>query len=117
MDYVDREQCEEREMATCLAAAKEACIQFAKERCLQPFRDARIASDSVNGSPQFVFLHHRTVKKELSGKRKDSEPAWFVEEASHGSLKSNCETLVTNYRGSDLLDGVFGEKSQPTAAD
>ncbi|XP_074587707.1 uncharacterized protein LOC141843547 [Curcuma longa] len=85
MDYVDREQCEELEMATCLVAAKEACIQFAKERCLQPFRDARIASDSVNGSPQFVFWHHRTVEKELSSKRKGSE------QASCGSLKSNCE--------------------------
>ncbi|KAG6476468.1 uncharacterized protein LOC122025474 [Zingiber officinale] len=117
MDYVDREQCEEREMATCLAAAKEACIQFAEERCLQPFRDARIASDSVNGSPPLVFWHHKTVEKELSGKRKDSEPACFVKEVSHGSLKSNCEISVTNYRGSDLLDGVFGENSQATAAD
>ncbi|KAG9459781.1 hypothetical protein H6P81_004289 [Aristolochia fimbriata] len=43
---LEREKCEEREMSSCLVAARESCIQFAKDKCIAPFRDARIAVTS-----------------------------------------------------------------------
>ncbi|KAK7336793.1 hypothetical protein VNO77_17341 [Canavalia gladiata] len=41
-DLKERELCETREMADCLAATKEKCVGFARDKCLVPFRDARI---------------------------------------------------------------------------
>ncbi|KAG9459778.1 hypothetical protein H6P81_004286 [Aristolochia fimbriata] len=46
VDFAEREKCEEREMSSCLVAARESCIQFAKDKCIAPFRDARIAVTS-----------------------------------------------------------------------
>jgi hypothetical protein len=43
----DRKECEEREMAACLALAREACIKFSKDKCLVPFQDARILKSSL----------------------------------------------------------------------
>ncbi|XP_020100160.1 uncharacterized protein LOC109718370 [Ananas comosus] len=87
-DFADRERCEEREMALCLAASKEACIEFAKEKCLPPFRDARIASGNLLQNSEFVL--------------------WGSEDPD---ISSNSETLegfgcnlgATSYRGSVLM--------------
>ncbi|XP_038716774.1 uncharacterized protein LOC120010140 isoform X1 [Tripterygium wilfordii] len=43
-DLKERERCEEREMAACLAAAEGKCAGFAKEKLARPFKEARIAS-------------------------------------------------------------------------
>ncbi|CAL9071865.1 unnamed protein product [Musa textilis] len=107
MDYAEREQCEEREMASCLAAAKDACVQFAKEKCLQPFRDARIASDNLK-----VLWGNDTVETEFGGKSKDSEPASYQRETLDGSSK--CNTEVTNYRGSVLMGIAASENNATT---
>ncbi|WOL03898.1 hypothetical protein Cni_G12618 [Canna indica] len=96
IDYTEREQCEEREMAACLAAAKEACIQFAKDKCLHPFRAARIASGNLLSSNESIE-NKRADKKE-------SEPTSLTQETS-------CSSLVTNYRGSDLLENAGAENS------
>ncbi|KAJ4982113.1 hypothetical protein NE237_032950 [Protea cynaroides] len=37
VDVTAREQCEEREMAACLAASKESCLKLGKEKCLPLF--------------------------------------------------------------------------------
>ncbi|KAJ8497763.1 hypothetical protein OPV22_008315 [Ensete ventricosum] len=111
MDYAEREQCEEREMALCLAAAKDACVQFAKEKCLQPFRDARIASDNLKGTPQFVLWDSDTVETEIGGKSKESEPAFYQQETFRRS--SRCNSEVTNYRGSVLM-GIAGSENNAT---
>lgn len=115
MDYAAREQCEEREMAACLVAAKESCIQFAKDKCFSPFREARIASDNLKGIAQNVLWHNGAVENESKGTGKESESASFLYETCHGSLKYNYE--VTNYRGRDLLDDATAENSGAAPAD
>ena len=112
MDYAEREQCEEREMASCLAAAKDSCVQFAKEKCLQPFRDARIASDNLKGTPQFVLWGNDTVETEFGGTSKESELASYQQETFDGSSK--CDSGVTNYRGSVLMGIVASENNATT---
>ncbi|KAK8969060.1 hypothetical protein KSP40_PGU016671 [Platanthera guangdongensis] len=42
MDFAEREQCEEREMFSCMAPAKAACSKFAREKCIPAFQEARI---------------------------------------------------------------------------
>ncbi|KAJ0983035.1 hypothetical protein J5N97_011290 [Dioscorea zingiberensis] len=91
-DFAEREQCEEREMSSCLAVSKEACLHFAKEKCLPPFRDARIAYKSWKGVP-LVFAP--TIHA-------NSEPICKQEEHSSNSSDSNPE--ITNYRASVLME-------------
>ncbi|KAG0447548.1 hypothetical protein HPP92_028279 [Vanilla planifolia] len=43
-DLAERERCEEREMSSCLASAKDACISFAEQKCIPSFAGARIAA-------------------------------------------------------------------------
>ncbi|KNA08704.1 hypothetical protein SOVF_160310 isoform B [Spinacia oleracea] len=43
IDFRERNECEEREMAACLQGSKEKCWEFSKEKCLGPFGSARIA--------------------------------------------------------------------------
>lgn len=89
MDLNEREQCEEREMAACLAASKESCIQFAREKCLPAFRDARIAMADQKGIPKRMFR---------GSPYSDSDPT-----SAANSSESNPDRVVTNYRGSVLL--------------
>lgn len=101
-DFAEREKCEEREMASCLAASKEACIQFAKEKCLPPFRDARIASIDLKGILHLDSGAPETLKN--ISEATCAEPTTFCvhQEASNDMAKFNLE--ITNYRGSILLE-------------
>ncbi|XP_038983122.1 uncharacterized protein LOC103702548 isoform X2 [Phoenix dactylifera] len=69
-DFAEREKCEEREMASCLAASKEACIQFAKGKCLPPFRDARIATIDLKGTMQLDFGAPETAKNTSEARKR-----------------------------------------------
>lgn len=95
MDLNEREQCEEREMAACLAASKESCIQFAREKCLPAFRDARIAIADQKGISKHMFR---------GSPNSDSDPT-----SAADSRESDPDRVVTNYRGSVLL----GQRLQP----
>lgn len=96
----EREECEEREMAACVAASKEKCVKFAKDKCLGPFRDARIA---VNGRDLTRKKKREAVElifwASMGGRRNsiglENLGSWVL---------SKCKLGETNYRGSDLLD-------------
>uniref|UniRef100_A0A0D9XU69 Uncharacterized protein n=1 Tax=Leersia perrieri TaxID=77586 RepID=A0A0D9XU69_9ORYZ len=96
-DYQERERCEEREMAACLEAAREACVKFAKEKCIEPFRDARIACEGHLQNTNFtVWNDGSNVKSQY--------------------LFNPCPG-ATNYKGSDLLDSLSSEDSNPKDGD
>lgn len=99
-DYQEREQCEEREMASCLESAKEACIKFSKEKCSAPFRDARIASEGLLEDTDFV------VWGAAAGNNKTSSASFCVANRQH---TPNPGAAATNYKGSDLLDSLAPE--------
>jgi hypothetical protein len=86
-DYQEREQCEEREMASCLESAKEACIKFSKEKCSAPFRDARIASEGLLENTDFTVWGASLC-------------------VANSQYSSNSRPGATNYKGSDLLDSL-----------
>ena len=97
MDYAERERCEEREIASCLAASKEPCIKFAKEKCFPAFRDARIASTKWKGASHLVFFAPRNVADA-------SQIAADMLEDKTVELELDCSPGVTTYRGSALLE-------------
>ena len=43
VDFRERSECEDREMAACLEGSKDKCANFAKEKCVGPFGWARVA--------------------------------------------------------------------------
>ncbi|KAG1342570.1 putative tRNA sulfurtransferase [Cocos nucifera] len=108
-DFAEREKCEEREVASCLAASKEACIQFAKEKCLSPFRDARIASIDLKGNLQLDFGAPDTAKNISEARCTEPKSFCFDQETSYDVAIFNLET--TNYRGSILLEKSAVENS------
>lgn len=91
-DYQEREQCEEREMASCLESAKEACIKFSKEKCNAPFRDARIASEGLLENTDFTVWGAKHNGASLC--------------VANSQYSSNPRPGATNYKGSDLLDSL-----------
>lgn len=97
MDYAERERCEERELASCLAASKEPCIKFAKEKCFPAFRDARIAITEWNGASHLVFSACQNTA-DASSNAADALEAKIVK------LELERDPGVTTYRGSDLLE-------------
>ncbi|KAM0952206.1 hypothetical protein DsansV1_C03g0033931 [Dioscorea sansibarensis] len=90
--FAERERCEEREMADCVAASKEACVHFANEKCFPVFRDARIACKSWKE----VSLAYAPTD------HPNSKPSGEHEEKSSDSSESNSES--TNYRASVLME-------------
>ncbi|XP_043699222.1 uncharacterized protein LOC122650001 [Telopea speciosissima] len=106
VDVAAREQCEEREMASCLAASKESCLKLGKEKCLPPFRDARIALIDLNEVSKFIFwaspITRRTMwSKSIGSSQLDS------------CLPSHCDLEVTNYRASVLLESETSIEDSP----
>ncbi|CAM0874021.1 unnamed protein product [Alopecurus aequalis] len=99
-DYQEREQCEEREMASCLESAKEACIKFSKEKCNAPFRDARIASEGLLENTDFVVW---------GAERNTAASASLC--VANSQYSFNPGPGATNYKGSDLLDSLASKDS------
>ncbi|XP_048531186.1 uncharacterized protein LOC125510139 [Triticum urartu] len=97
-NYQEREECEEREMASCLESAKEACIKFSKQKCNAPFQDARIASDGLLENTDFVVWD--------AGRNKTASASLSVADSRYSS---NPGLGGTNYKGSDLLDSLASE--------
>ncbi|KAJ3675538.1 hypothetical protein LUZ60_004580 [Juncus effusus] len=95
-DLKEREECEEREMASCLASSKEACIKFSKEKCLPPFRDARIAIPGLFEKSEFGFWDPKSDGKLFGCENWKEEE--FVER-NIGDLKRGY------YRGDVFLGG------------
>lgn len=87
-------------MAACLEAAKEACIKFAKGKCIGPFRDARIASDGL--------LENTVFDVWCAGSDRASSTS---SDALNNQQSFNSDPIVTNYRGSDLLDSLSSKDS------
>ncbi|XP_072989659.1 uncharacterized protein [Typha latifolia] len=110
-DFADREQCEEREMASCLEVSRKACIQFAKEKCLPPFRDARISTVDPLGTSQLVFCGYENSESLLDAENLESKPLTLRGKDFLESFKNNVE--ATTYRGSALLKSS-AENSQLT---
>ncbi|OEL37919.1 hypothetical protein BAE44_0001061, partial [Dichanthelium oligosanthes] len=95
LTYEERERCEEQEMAACLEAAKEACIRFAKGKCIAPFRDARVAADSLLENTDF------DVWSASSDKASSTSLAVLNNQHSFSPGPG-----ATSYKGSELLDSL-----------
>lgn len=100
-DFKERESCEEREMAVCVAASKEACLKFAKDKCLPPFRDARIAVSDHKLVSRLVNLVCLVSPESLN------RNVWLNliglnQSCPRRLCSSNLE--ATTYRGSALLE-------------
>ncbi|KAL6010555.1 hypothetical protein ACLOJK_000989 [Asimina triloba] len=102
MDLSEREQCEEREMSVCLAAAKESCLQLAKEKCLPAFRDARIVLPDWN---RLGELQQPTISTTSSPSSVESKSV-MLRQLSLGH-SSECYPQATNYKGHVLLEGTI----------
>ncbi|XP_010246381.1 PREDICTED: uncharacterized protein LOC104589682 [Nelumbo nucifera] len=106
VDFAAREQCEEHEMAACLAASKGSCLKLAKDKCLPPFRDARIALSDKEIS-KFIFW----ASPSSEARSMISKPVGSSQMPSY--LSSKCDLQVTNYRGTDLLESSCGTENFP----
>uniref|UniRef100_A0A803LFK8 Uncharacterized protein n=1 Tax=Chenopodium quinoa TaxID=63459 RepID=A0A803LFK8_CHEQI len=108
IDFKERNECEEREMAACLQGSKEKCGELSKEKCLGPFGSARIA------------CRERKLRKKEVGELISwvSGLGLFNGNLGFEMLAGNQLGLlsvldlsyeVTNFRGSELL----GDRNQP----
>ncbi|XP_042477437.1 uncharacterized protein LOC122058817 [Macadamia integrifolia] len=106
VDVAAREQCEELEMASCLAVSKESCLKLGKEKCLPPFRDARIALIDCKGVSKFIFWASPITRRSMWSKSMGSSQP-------DSCLSLHCDLQVTNYRGSVLLESKTSSEESP----
>ncbi|CAJ1903290.1 unnamed protein product [Sphenostylis stenocarpa] len=111
-DLKEREQCEVREMADCLAAAKQKCVGFARDKCLVPFKDARIrVEEGVLRSKDIGKLIGWTSMPE------SERSLWLMNQIG---LLGGGDLGVTSFRASELLpfdnyvQCILGERKQGT---
>lgn len=107
VDFAAREQCEEREMSSCLAASRDSCLKLAKDKCLASFQDARIAMIDCKEISKLIFWAPPTS----TARSMRSKPIWSSQPGPCLSSKSDLE--VTNYRGSALLRNCSSTENSP----
>ncbi|PHT67047.1 hypothetical protein T459_31472 [Capsicum annuum] len=107
-DFAERARCEEREMETCLEAAKGKCHEFAKQKCFPAFRDARIAVK--DSSPKINKKElSRLISWVNSGEKYQIADLWRLDRPW---LEFKAQLEVSYCKGSDILGSDDTEISE-----
>ncbi|KAL3717417.1 hypothetical protein ACJRO7_008925 [Eucalyptus globulus] len=78
-DPKQREECEAREMKSCLVAAKEKCAGFAAGKCAEPFMGARVAVADERAASERAVVGRLISRACLAGKSESFDLGWFGE--------------------------------------
>ncbi|CAI9288524.1 unnamed protein product [Lactuca saligna] len=106
-ELIEREKCEEREMAECFETSRMNCRKFAEDKCLPAFRDARVMVKAGSGDEEVKKCVSELIGRVCMGenqKRVGGVELWTLK-GSWTEFKSRIGFTIL--RGSDLLEKQF----------
>ncbi|KAK1428339.1 hypothetical protein QVD17_17172 [Tagetes erecta] len=101
-DLIDREKCEEREMAECVERSRISCRKLAEDKCWPAFRDARVVVTGCDRDENVKKCVVDLVSRVCVGEKSVGGVNLYRLDGSWSRVKSQIGFVVV--RGSDLLD-------------
>ncbi|KAK9058548.1 hypothetical protein SSX86_023390 [Deinandra increscens subsp. villosa] len=101
-DLIEREKCEEREMAECLEASKVTCRKFAEDKCWPAFRDAQVVVKNGGSDEKVKKCVSDLIAKICIGEKSIGGFELYKLEGSWSQIRSRIGFTIA--RGSDLLE-------------